>query len=379
MLEFNKEKYIDKRVEEYKEEFVGLTDEQKKFKVFRKILEMKENGLDIRKSIENAKNNANSMTYYLEMCKIYDVFALIKAADFEAGIFAPMIFAIKENSEEDYRKVYKESLKSYQNILDNYKKLAKELNIETSLELSHLFSYLLWNGYFSVTKQHSYKLQNRLLLPSMQSFDIINGQGVCLAYSELLNNFLRTCDKESAMLECYVPTKKGAIKPIYRPDIERKIESNIKSKIQMKLLAILLGGIVRKTGNHAVTLIRENDKIYVYDPTNLYVLNIKDSQTATIINGEGEFQIKPISSYIMETNVDPNNIFESLFYDNIKPAYTQNDIYQTFEKIVELSKDNITLLDDAYNEIHSDLELIQKETKENGGIFKVLKKIQSEK
>lgn len=378
LFNFNKDEYVNARVEELKKEFVGLTEDQKKLKVYRMIIEMQENGFNMKESVEKARDNINSIEYYIEMSKIYDILALIKAADFEAGILSPILLSLKDDSNKPYREIYKESLISYQNILNTYKELAEYLNIDSSLELSHLFSYLLWNGYFSVTKTHSYKLQDRLLLPSMHSFDVINGQGVCLAYSELLNNFLKTCKKESALLECYVPTKKGAIKPIYRPNIKRNIESNIKSKMLTKALFVLLSGLIKKTGNHAVTLIKENDKTFIYDPTNLYILNIKDSKTASIINGEGEFQIKPISSLLVDSTVDPNRIFETLFNENIKPAYTQNDIYLTFEKIVNLAKNNSELLDETYREIQSDLETIHEETKQNGSYFKVLKKIREQ-
>lgn len=375
---FNKDEYIDARVKELKSEFEGLTDEQKKLKVYRMIIEMQENGFDMKESIEKARDNINSFEYYIEMSKIYDILALIKAADFEAGIFKPLLLALRTDTNKPYRDVYKKSLQSYDNILNKYKELANKLNITSSLELSHFFSYLLWNGYFSVTKTHSYKLQDRLLLPSMHSFDVINGQGVCLAYSELLNNFLKTCGKKSALLECYVPTKKDTIKPIYRPKIKRKIDSNKKSKLLMKSIGLLLSGMIKKTGNHAVTLIKEEDKIYIYDSTNLYVLNIKNSTIATLVNGEGEFEIKPISSLIIDPTVDPNKLFELLFDENIKPAYTQNDVYKSFEKIVNILNNNKALLDETYSEIFSDLETIHEETKQNGGFIKVLKKIKEE-
>lgn len=378
MLLFDKDEYIKMRVKELKGEFEGLTEDQKKLKVYRMIIEMQENGFNMKESIEKAKRDVNSFEYYVEMSKIYDILALIKAADFEAGILSPILLSMRGDNNKPYRDVYKKSLISYQNILNKYKELAEYLNIESSLELSHFFSYLLWNGYFSVTKTHSYKLQDRLLLPSMHSFDVINGQGVCLAYSELLNNFLKTCGKKSALLECYVPTKKDVIKPIYRPKIKRKIDSNKRSKLLMKSIGLLLCGMIKKTGNHAVTLIEENDKTFIYDPTNLYVLNIKDSKTASLINGEGEFEIKPISSLLIDPTVDPNKIFETLFNEKIKPAYTQNDIYKSFEKIVKIAKENSELLDDVYREIHSDLEKIHEETKINGGCFKVLKKIKEQ-
>lgn len=78
----------------------------------------------------------------------------------------------------DYKELYKESLICYNKILENYSILAQELNINNSLELSHLFAYMLWNGYYSVTKKHVYKLQERMMLPGMHSFDVIKGKEI---------------------------------------------------------------------------------------------------------------------------------------------------------------------------------------------------------
>jgi len=271
--------------------------------------------------------------------------------------------------------LYINSLESYKKVLENYKQLSKELNINSSLDLSHLFTYMLWNGYFSVTKQHSYKLEERLLLPGMHSFDVIKGKGVCLAYAQLLSDFLAMCEKNSALLNVKVPSGKNKIKSDYRPEIERNVQISKASLIKSKMLALFLKGLINKVGNHAITLIEEDNKIFAYDPTNLFVLNVKDDEVAKIINGEGTFDIKLLASLMLFPHSDINNIYEKLLSGNIEPAFTRKEIVLSFEEIMELLNSNINLLNDVYDNIHPELEIINKQTDDIGGYHSVLKKI----
>lgn len=133
--------------------------------------------------------------------------------------------------------------------------------------------------------------------------------------------------------------------------------------------------MINNFGNHAVTLIEEDNKLFVYDPTNLFVLNVKNDNEASIINGKGVFEMKPFASLMISPYSDPNQLFEKLLSDNIEPAYTRKEIIFGFENMVELLNSNISLLDDAYDNIHSELEIIDKQTDEIGGQSKAAKKI----
>lgn len=351
----------EQRIEELKQEFKDLTKEQKELLLYRKIVgtgKMEDNSKSF-----NHNQNINSD----------ELLCLIKAADI--GFLKPLVEYAMRNNQLKYQEIYKESLICYNNILENYKKLSQELNINSSLDLSHLLTYMLWNGYFSVNKKHFYQLQGRLLLPGMFSFDVIKGKGVCLAYAELLHNYLSTCEKNSSILTCKVPTGKKNISCDYRPEIERNIKNNISSRVFSDFKTFFLDGLINKLGNHAITLIEENGKMYAYDPTNLYALNIKDVSTASIINGKGEFQIKPLTTLITVPHSDPNHIFEKLLLGNIEPALSRKEFIFSFENLMELVNNNISLLDDAYDNIHSDLEYIDKQIDEIGGNYKALKKL----
>lgn len=288
--------------------------------------------------------------------------------------FNEMFINAMNEEYELIQEVYKDSVISYNKVLENYKKLANELGLTSALELSHLFSYMMWNGYYSVSKQHEYKMNDRLMLTGLQSFDVIRGKGVCLAYSELLSNYLNACDKKAAILNCKAPTKKGAITKDYIPSIYRNMKTDSYNILFLKCLIPMLGVLTNRVGNHAVTLIEDDNKLYLYDVTNLVALNLIDDSRASVINGKGEFNMKPLFTSMFIPNADPNFLFEKVMNNKLGEKIDRNDYIFDFEKTINIAKENINLLDDAYDNIHSELELIVNETNEKGGQMKRLKK-----
>jgi len=358
---------IDKLTEEFKEEFKGLNHKQQALLVYRKIIDLKNDKLLIQDLLNKIEEDENQILKKADI-----LLSIIQASDFNSGfIKSTMLYAVCDSDKEE-QELYKDSLISYRKILENYKVLAHELKIENALDLSHLFTYMLWNGYYSVTKRHSYKLQGRLLLPNLNSFDVIKGGGVCLGYAELLNDYLTTCNKKAALLTCKVPIRKNDITCNYRPEIIRDEKSSTSSKTLTQLGHFIINGLTDRIGNHAVTLIEENDKLFIYDPTNIYVLNVMDGNFASLINGNGKFMILPLMSLIFHPNSDPNQLFEKLF-NGVNPAFTRKEIIFSFENMMELIKNNINLLNDAYDNIHSELEFIDKQTDEIGGYFEIAK------
>lgn len=246
------------------------------------------------------------------------------------NVFMKNIFIEIIESSYGYGFSLKKLAINYQNILINYKELARELKINSSLELSHLFYQLLWNGYFSVTKENIYSKENRMFLDL--PLEIMRGHGACLEYAKLLKDYLKACNKNAALLPCVLP-------------------SNILSTI----LAQLKINIV----NHAVTLEEDNDKLFIYDPTNLYVLNVKNDKVANIINETGKIYLKCKNNPVINGN---SIILKKLYTGRIEPAFTKEEVIYSLEKIVELLNTSKCLLDDAYDNIYSDLEIIKNDT-----------------
>lgn len=360
-----------KLVTEYKPYFEGLSFEQRKLLAVRMINELGEKINNLKK--ENTSDEEKLTYDNLQNQKFYRIKAIIEASNCNLNSFLAYILPDIDN--QVYRDLYQESLISYNRILENYYKLAQELKLSNALEISHLFTYMLWNGYYSFNKEHNYKLQSRLLLPSMNSFDVIKGQGVCLAYTELLHNYLTVCNHQSAILNCKVPTNPKNIICNYRPEITRNQQSSVLGKFSSNVLSVLAKGIINHLGNHVVNLIEDDNKLFIYDPTNLCVLNILNSNEASIINGQGIYELKPHNSLLMEPNCDPNHLFEKMLSDETLSMFTRKEIIFSFENTWELIKNNINLLNDAYDIVQPDLMFINQQTDEFGGRIEARKKI----
>lgn len=253
---------------------------------------------------------------------------------------------------------------NYKNILQKTKQLANELNLTDSLEIANLYTYLLWNGYFSKNKELYYQMDKRINLSNNYSFDIMNSRGVCLNFSSMLTDLINEFDYNAAsiMNKFEVKTRK------YTPNINRKIT---KPSVSKKLLMHILGPISNKIGNHAFTLIEENGQMYIYDPTNLLVLNINDKFKCTDICGNESAIIKPYLSYFLNKNeksemaLDKLNIFQAFV-----PAFNEMNYIKTWENNLVCFNDNINLLNDFHKEINENIEIISDKSK---NIKKLLK------
>ncbi len=252
-------------------------------------------------------------------------------------------------------------------VLETYKDLAKELNFDTSLNLSHFFTKLLWEGYFSKDKKHSYQLRDRIL--EFPTLEVFQGKGVCLNYSALQTQFLKTCGKEAKQVSCLVDTKKIEGDEKYKELIECKIDITKAEETMEKLKFLVAAPLVKLIGNHAITLIGDGNRFFYYDPTNIFVLNPAKDNKASIINGKGEFDIKleytlrahdyskmeKIEDYLADI------ITKNTTYD----TFTDEDIYSTMTSVFDKMNENASLLNDAYELVRPNILKINEEIEKN--------------
>ena len=107
----------------------------------------------------------------------------------------------KEMQKRDEINSFTHTLEIYKEILLSTKKLANELNLTNSLELCVLYTYLLWNGYFSKDKQLKYQTVGTNCIPGTYPYTIMSGGGVCLNFSEMLTDFINNQIKMLVMRE----------------------------------------------------------------------------------------------------------------------------------------------------------------------------------
>lgn len=319
------------------------------------------------KYFEDKNNNQKEiisyklLRYIIEKTYVDNLYEIIKAIVKSSGYnvsFADLKYMI-EQLENTYnlKTRYKISIESYNNLLNRYKILSKELKINSALELSIMISYLLWNGYFSITKEHKYSMKDRLYLTPLP-FDIFKGRGVCLEYSIFLRDFLLKCNKEAAIIGCKI--SKSTIKKTYTPPIKRNIENSKINEFLYNVLCLVSSNLINAYGNHEITLIKDGEKIFAYDLTNLLVFNL-DNNRAQAVNGIGNMEVKPAQSFIIDPSNDKSNIMEKLYAKNSCLKVSEKELKYSFEKIKSILNENKNILKDMYYFAYKDIYTIVNE------------------
>lgn len=276
-----------------------------------------------------------------------------------------LLMNLDSPQKNEYPQIYE-----YQDeVLKKYKKLATELNINTGLDLSHYFTYLLWNGYFSPTKKHSYQLRDRIT--SHPTFEVFQGKGVCLNYAALLTELLQVCGKEAKIVNCLATRENLQPDPDKKKEtiIKRDIDITQKEQFKSNILLLAATPLVKKIGNHAITLVGDEDKTFYYDPTNIFTLNPAGNKKAIIINGKGSLDIKlelSLNSHSEHKLEQLKDYLSDLALENhIKEVFTKEEVNETYDTVISKMKDNSSLLDDAYTEIKPCIIKINEEIDKN--------------
>ena len=245
---------------------------------------------------------------------------------------------------------FRHSYESYQNILEIYSDLVREFRLQNSLEIAILFTYLLWNGYFSAKGSHMYTNNRIASIEGLESFDVMNGKGACLGYSTMLRDFLITCGYDSANL---LNIQDDNIKLTYTPKINR---TQGKLKKITKFDEFVSKTITQYAGNHVFTLIIENGQLYAYDPTNLALISIENINEAKIVNGKGKFKLKPYTSYIANLSKKSVSVLEKLHQGkNFKNPYTLYRFREIVKSLIQYLDENVDIIGEFYNMAYEDI------------------------
>ena len=253
------------------------------------------------------------------------------------------------------RKLKPEFRESYNHIIDTWSCLASYLNIDNPLELACFYTLLLWEGYFSQDKKLYYQEDNRANLNGWFSLDVMYGNGVCLNFSDLLKDLLLRSGVDSALLINYVEKMKC-------DSIGKKLitKRKIKSSDKHKLLIKFMTPILKKHGNHAFIVIRDQNKIFGYDPTNLLCANISSLREAQIIDGTGKFDLKVNDSYAYAYSNREFELLDDIMLASSKDSLTKEEINDAWINAYYTFKNNSELIEECYDYLHPSVEDIAK-------------------
>lgn len=267
-------------------------------------------------------------------------------------------FIVNCETIEKNLEIYNPILENYYNVLKEYSSLAKRLNLNNSLLLSNFLSLLLYGGYFSVYGIHNPGFSNRYLINGLYALDVVNGCGVCLNNANLLKDFLSVCNYNSNTLLCKTSKE---MKFDYHLKINKTLSEVDLEDSRMEILKkLIFEKIMFKISDiwkmHLVTLVKDREKFYIYDPTNIAVFNIESLDNANLVGGIGNLKLMPIKSIQIGSSSDFFDLFRLLDNHDFKDmGYKREEVLESFEKVIKILNDNLELVVDSYKNIHDDL------------------------
>lgn len=249
---------------------------------------------------------------------------------------------------------YFDVLVSYDRIIKNFSTLKSKLELNDALDISILFSYLLWNGYFSSEKKLHYCSSKNLNKIGFLGLEVMEGQGCCLHFSALLKDFLRACGYDSAILLNHL--EKVDYTHIYFPNIQRKKENISKDKPFLSKTFTKL--CVYVMGDHAFNLINDSGNLSIYDATNLLYVPISDCTDGRIVGKFVHGKLYPNFSYIFNLEKEAIQTLD-LFHIGERGSYFDWIEYERkSEELLKRFGNNQDLLLSSYQDSCDDISIV---------------------
>lgn len=344
---------LESILEKVKKESASLNINQKKILIYKSLYESLTNRQDL---LEDKDETLKT---------IYKAFIYSKLTP-PVGTSSFLGYSILER--KSIRKIDDNLIeKNYSKILKSYKDLVKELKLTSSLDIANLFSILLWNGYFSENKKYVYGISNRMMEEKNLQSLIMQGHGACFENARMLNDFIKTCNKRSSMIMCYMD---GENTKINRPkEVKIKYDNTaqtLRHKKKHSLKGLLEDFLLKNySGNHIINIIEDDDKLIFYDVTNNCILSILNDETLKLINGEGKYTIFPFTaSQLLGPFTDFDYLIKLLGNEKLTSNLNEEEFKEQFRKIHSMFLENKQFVNDIYTDIHKNIENINQEVRE---------------
>lgn len=158
---------------------------------------------------------------------------------------------------------YKRLKELYDAIIKNTCEFYQKLGISDSpIKVFAVYVYMYRSGYFSYDNYFEYST-NLKDFAALEGVDVIRGSGVCRSISSMLKDIFKNLGYESYNLS--VKASKNSIIKLQKLS-NISLQKNIKSRKFVKIVDILTKNI--PVANHLITMVKKDDKNYIFDPTN---------------------------------------------------------------------------------------------------------------
>lgn len=230
-------------------------------------------------------------------------------------------------------------IKQYREVVEDFGEFLESNGIDDPIEIFDYYNYALWGGYLS--QDHEFKFDtNRDLFFDNYGIGCIKGESVCLNNAGMLSDLYESMGIDSNIVMCYVPIGKVSVESIRnQEEITREVAENNESF----LMTLLMNTFARLSGNHAVTMVNYEEEYYYFDPTNLVYLFKSGPYRLDIINGEGHFTKRYLSSSIFEgpetfANILDNNKDDYNYLNKDDPEIDPvklEEFYQSEKELID--------------------------------------------
>lgn len=256
---------------------------------------------------------------------------------------------------------YDRAIYSYYSILNNFTKLVKELNFDDSLGIATLFTYMLWNGYFSNGKNYTFNRGRFIDIKGFLPLNIMNGVGAGVINSIMLSDSLNYCNINSSPIICGAPYK---FETSFLSKIDKDIEKNEYSRTKALLTHAIIYPFFRKT-NSSLTLIDDGDKYYGFSPTNFQVINILNNLEGVSVSNKDVFILNPNWSLLSNPYFDKKKVYDKLFDKKRDNSFSYDEMRDKINNYLSIILDNIKLLEDFYENNRVNYAFINQEIRIN--------------
>lgn len=158
---------------------------------------------------------------------------------------------------------YKQIESNYKFIIKNTCQLYQRLGISDSpIKIFATYVYMYRSGYFSYNNNFEYSIDMKDFA-GLTGVDVIRGTGVCRSISSMLTDIYRELGYKSYNLSVRASSESIA-------NLQKLSSISLKKSDKGKKFAKIVGKVTDKLpiANHLITMVRTNDKNYVFDPTN---------------------------------------------------------------------------------------------------------------
>lgn len=192
---------------------------------------------------------------------------------------------------EKYTKEISEITNLYNILIDNYVKFNNTFELKNPIEIYRLYNYMLYRGYLSKDGEFYFGHNNIGDINSLLGVNVVTGNAVCRHISSMLNDIYQKLNINSCTCSAYLNENDSMIIlldkqiSLLKSQLNLTIDDREKELLQKLLIDIKklrnnlkpkFDFLNRRSSNHMINLVSQDDIGYIIDPTNKHIYK-KDS------------------------------------------------------------------------------------------------------